>query len=230
MHLVHVVVWHGMTIVSRLPALQAVKADVSNKRAAAFIKRLLQVAMHTGANIAAGALLVASELLKAKPALWPMLTQGEDAAATDAAADAASSDHDTETDVNLDDSAADGGASAGRAPSAALASQPQQAWGGAQWPAEGGYDVQKRAPQHAHAERSSLWEVALLAQHAHPSAAVFAQTLLAGANVVYDGDPLKDLTLLAFLDKFVKRCGVWLLHLMFASWTHVVCEALHCSG
>ena len=32
-----------------------------------------------------------------------------------------------------------------------------------------------------------------------------ARTLLAGANVVYSGDPFRDLTLAAFLDKFVQK-------------------------
>jgi len=39
----------------------------------------------------------------------------------------------------------------------------------------------------------------------HPSVAAFARTLLAGTYVTYDGDPLRDLTLTAFLDKFVQR-------------------------
>lgn len=32
-----------------------------------------------------------------------------------------------------------------------------------------------------------------------------ARTLLAGQNVLYDGDPLRDLTLGAFLEKFVQK-------------------------
>lgn len=39
----------------------------------------------------------------------------------------------------------------------------------------------------------------------HPSVAAFARSLLAGTFVSYDGDPLRDLTLTAFLDKFVQR-------------------------
>jgi len=39
----------------------------------------------------------------------------------------------------------------------------------------------------------------------HPSVAAFARTLLAGTYVTYNGDPLRDLTLTAFLDKFVQR-------------------------
>jgi len=45
----------------------------------------------------------------------------------------------------------------------------------------------------------------VLAAAAHPSVAAMARTLLAGAPVVYTGDPLRDLSLTAFLDKFVQR-------------------------
>lgn len=45
----------------------------------------------------------------------------------------------------------------------------------------------------------------LLALHAHPSVATMARTLLAGANIVYNGNPLNDLSLTAFLDKFMEK-------------------------
>ena len=55
------------------------------------------------------------------------------------------------------------------------------------------------------AESSCWWEVAGLAAHAHPSVTAMARTLLGGQPVVYDGDPLRDLALPAFLDKFARR-------------------------
>lgn len=45
----------------------------------------------------------------------------------------------------------------------------------------------------------------VLASHVHPSVATMAQTLLSGANIVYDGNPLNDLALTAFLDKFMEK-------------------------
>lgn len=39
----------------------------------------------------------------------------------------------------------------------------------------------------------------------HPSVAAMAQTLLSGVNIVYNGDPLNDLSLAAFLDKFMEK-------------------------
>ncbi|KAL6757303.1 CBF/Mak21 family-domain-containing protein [Haematococcus lacustris] len=73
------------------------------------------------------------------------------------------------------------------------------------WPRAGCYDMSKREPQFAGAERSCWWELAALAAHSHPSVAAMARTLLAGQCVVYDGDPLKDMALAAFLDKFIAK-------------------------
>lgn len=45
----------------------------------------------------------------------------------------------------------------------------------------------------------------VLASHAHPSVATMARTILSGANIVYNGNPLNDLCLTAFLDKFMEK-------------------------
>lgn len=45
----------------------------------------------------------------------------------------------------------------------------------------------------------------VLAAHAHPSVATMARTLLSGANIVYNGNPLNDLSLTAFLDKLMEK-------------------------
>lgn len=39
----------------------------------------------------------------------------------------------------------------------------------------------------------------------HPSVSTMAKTLLSGANIVYNGNPLNDLSLTAFLDKFMEK-------------------------
>ena len=62
-----------------------------------------------------------------------------------------------------------------------------------------------REPLHASADRVPWWELIPLASHAHPSVAAMARQLLAGAPVVYNGDPLRDLALGNFLDAFVQR-------------------------
>ncbi|MCL7036567.1 hypothetical protein MKW94_002438 [Papaver nudicaule] len=69
----------------------------------------------------------------------------------------------------------------------------------------GGYDPRHREPSYCNADRASWWELTVLASHAHPSVATMARTLLSGANIVYNGNPLSDLSLPAFLDKFMEK-------------------------
>ena len=67
------------------------------------------------------------------------------------------------------------------------------------------YDPTARNPLYCGAGRSALWELERLANHFHPSAALFASNLLAGQSISYSGDPLGDFTLSRFLDRFVFR-------------------------
>ncbi|KAJ9184828.1 hypothetical protein P3X46_004516 [Hevea brasiliensis] len=69
----------------------------------------------------------------------------------------------------------------------------------------GGYNPRHREPSYCNADRASWWELMVLASHAHPSVATMARTLLSGANIVYNGNPLNDLSLTAFLDKFMEK-------------------------
>ncbi|KAK7381910.1 hypothetical protein VNO80_00459 [Phaseolus coccineus] len=69
----------------------------------------------------------------------------------------------------------------------------------------GGYDPRHREPSYCKAERVSWWELMVLASHAHPSVSTMARTLLSGANIVYNGNPLNDLSMTAFLDKFMEK-------------------------
>lgn len=68
------------------------------------------------------------------------------------------------------------------------------------------YDLQKRDPQFAGAERSSLWELAAVCSHFHPSVSLFAKTICVSLNnVQFRSDPLKDFSLISFLDRFVYK-------------------------
>lgn len=60
-------------------------------------------------------------------------------------------------------------------------------------------------PVNSNGDRASWWELMVLASHVHPSVATMAGTLLSGANIVYNGNPLNDLSLTAFLDKFMEK-------------------------
>ncbi|EOY27355.1 JHL06B08.2 protein, putative isoform 1 [Theobroma cacao] len=69
----------------------------------------------------------------------------------------------------------------------------------------GGYNPRHREPSYSDADRASWWELMVLSTHVHPSVATMAATLLSGANIVYNGNPLNDLSLTAFLDKFMEK-------------------------
>lgn len=62
----------------------------------------------------------------------------------------------------------------------------------------------RREPLYCNADGACWWELVSLASHAHPSVAAMARTLMSGQPVLYDGDPLKDHGLTAFLDKFLQ--------------------------
>lgn len=57
----------------------------------------------------------------------------------------------------------------------------------------------------SNADQASWWELMALGSHVHPSVAAMARTLLSGANIVYNGNPLNDLSLTSFLDKFMEK-------------------------
>jgi hypothetical protein len=58
------------------------------------------------------------------------------------------------------------------------------------------YDPTKRDPQFAGADKSCLWELAVLAAHYHPSVRKFAEHIMMNPKGVleYAGDPLLDFT------------------------------------
>eukprot|EP00252_Welwitschia_mirabilis_P019006 TRINITY_DN4287_c0_g1_i1.p1 TRINITY_DN4287_c0_g1~~TRINITY_DN4287_c0_g1_i1.p1 ORF type:complete len:1060 (-),score=290.87 TRINITY_DN4287_c0_g1_i1:464-3643(-) len=73
------------------------------------------------------------------------------------------------------------------------------------WPKPDYYDPEKREPAFCNADSACWWELTTLAAHVHPSVAVMAKTLLTGSNIIYKGDPLTDLALGAFMDKFIEK-------------------------
>lgn len=81
--------------------------------------------------------------------------------------------------------------------------QPQVSDGRSSLP--GGYNPRHREPSYCNADCVSWWELTVLASHVHPSVATMAKTLLSGANIVYNGNPLNDLSLTAFLDKLMEK-------------------------
>ncbi|KAJ0981057.1 hypothetical protein J5N97_009312 [Dioscorea zingiberensis] len=207
---------------------KAMKNDVNLKRVSAFSKRLLQVSLQRPAQYACGCLFLLSEVLKAKPPLWTMALQNEsvdddlehfediiegpqdssdlpsDKRPENSGTCAASLDGETPPPSHVDvcyNSDGEGNLNdETQCHSISFANRGQ-----AQESSPVGYDPRHREPSYCNADRTSWWELTILAAHVHPSVATMARTILSGANIVYNGDPLNDLSLSAFLDKFMEK-------------------------
>ncbi|XP_067208361.1 CCAAT/enhancer-binding protein zeta-like isoform X2 [Linepithema humile] len=65
------------------------------------------------------------------------------------------------------------------------------------------YDPFCRNPLYAGVAKGLYTELAALSRHFHPSVAIFANQIIQGKPIEYTGDPLEDLTLIRFLNRYV---------------------------
>ncbi|XP_076278101.1 nucleolar complex protein 1 [Lasioglossum baleicum] len=70
-------------------------------------------------------------------------------------------------------------------------------------PKEKEYDPFYRNPLYAGITQDLSAELITLSKHYHPSVALFASTIIEGKLIDYTGDPLEDLSLMRFLDRYV---------------------------
>ncbi|XP_065202872.1 CCAAT/enhancer-binding protein zeta [Planococcus citri] len=64
------------------------------------------------------------------------------------------------------------------------------------------YDPLHRNPAYAGGEKAVFVELYALSQHFHPTVSLFAKKVIKGERINYTGDPLKDFTLVHFLERF----------------------------
>ncbi|XP_066280307.1 CCAAT/enhancer-binding protein zeta-like [Branchiostoma lanceolatum] len=189
---------------------KSVKSDVAFRRVKAFIKRILQVCCGQQPSFVCGALFLVSEIAKVHPGLRTITLAAEE-----------SDDEEHFEDVELPEEeviVGDGEEVGGKTESTeeqkeevTKPSEPGRS--GASWVHRLGkgktsssqYDPQGRNPLYCGADESCLWELCKLANHFHPSVALFAKKILDGDAIQYSGDPLQDFTLARFLDRFVFR-------------------------
>lgn len=177
---------------------RALKDDPQPARAAAMVKRLLQVAAHAPASFACGSLMLISEFLRLKPSHWDAVRQpreGDEGDDVEHFVDVDDDDDDKENGLAEDASDSDSDSDEKKLKAAKKAMES----------AAHRYDMSKRDPLYAKADQSCWWELATLERNVHPSVAAMARSLLRGTNVEYDGDPLADMTLTAFLDKWLQK-------------------------
>jgi hypothetical protein len=146
----------------------------------AFIKRLLICAAQSVPPIAAGLLFLVSEILKARPTLKICLSEKHAAGA------------------------AKEKSAAGKTASAAVGDEEEGEAGFL-----GNFNVAKREPEFAYAPDAvpTVWELALLARHYHPSVQSFTQGLLQAPDhhIAFSGDPTVEFSLMAFLNRFAYK-------------------------
>ncbi|XP_059645531.1 protein SLOW WALKER 2 isoform X2 [Cornus florida] len=197
--------------------LRAMKSDINLKRVSAFSKRLLQVALQQPPQYACGCLFLLSEVLKARPPLWNMVLQNESVDEDLEHFDDIVEESENQASItpkipDNDDEADDlfvGSGSEDLQESETMSdhngnkNQPQVSQAKSSLP--GGYNPRHREPTYCNADCVSWWELMVLASHVHPSVATMARTLLSGATIVYNGNPLNDLSLPSFLDKFMEK-------------------------
>ncbi|KAK5114825.1 hypothetical protein LTR62_001982 [Meristemomyces frigidus] len=159
---------------------KSLKADLNAKRVQAFVKRLMQViGMHEPA-FACGVLYLISELETTFPSIRNMITEAE-----------IGEEDEEEHFVDVPEGEVEENGTA--------AAKPHGAFTHSQL-----YDPRKRDPEHAHADRSCLWELLPTLQHFHPSVSLFAEAILLAKPMPPKPDPQQH-TLMHFLDRFVYR-------------------------
>lgn len=193
---------------------KALLKDTETKRVRVFVKRLLQIALYTEPSFSCGILYLVSQLitknptvqaLLLKPPTVPVLNELEDddeEKYTDAVLEEESTDNTNTVQAQSDEAKPD-------SESENKAGSVSQGWfhrttsQNKNLRIETQYDPLKRNPLYAGGDLCAYQELLQLKNHFHPSVALFAENILKNEGIKYAGDPLKDFTLIRFLDRFV---------------------------
>ncbi|RUS87856.1 hypothetical protein EGW08_004389 [Elysia chlorotica] len=203
---------------------KSLKRDIVDRRIKAFIKRILQVYSQQPPQIICGILIILSQILSEKPGLLEVKHLSENTWSDDEEEKFVDQPVPKEFDDPDANQGLDAPASSLFGDKTALGSVDEMSqtpdvgaeingiksswvhrvnFGGTA--RSSSYDPYSRNPLYSRAELDCVWELQQLAKHYHPSVRLYAETLLKGQNIKYDGDPLKDFTLIRFLDRFVYK-------------------------
>lgn len=195
---------------------KAMKADTDLRRVKAYAKRLLQAALNGTPGFAGACAVVISECFKGRQygVLKSFISIGESDDGVEhfvdvdkeneekeqgATGDGADESIDVHGKVQLTNATIVSAEAPGKVDAGGSSGEGKR-------PSGERYDMSKRDPQYAGAERSCLWELVTLSSHYHPSVSTFASTMCGSfKSIQYGGDPLKDFSEISFLDKFVYK-------------------------
>ena len=165
---------------------KAIKVDKSVPRVVAFVKRLLQMTFANEASFTCACLLVVNEVLRSRPDVrFVVFGNAKKSANNRNVMNEDSSDEEVFVDADKE-------------PVSKSAEENKQERDHVE---SSKYDALKREPKFANAENEPMWELVTLSRHCHPTVAMWAQELLKGELLEYEGDPLLDFGLANFLDR-----------------------------
>ncbi|KAL7293378.1 hypothetical protein TKK_0013144 [Trichogramma kaykai] len=190
---------------------RVMRNDESIPRIQAFIKRILQVSLHFSANMICAILYVISQTLKAKKLTKNSLfklkktVKKENEIVLD---DTVDKDEVQEVENNQETEEAEESIMLSNVICEPVENKTDEVKPETEVDVKPEirathYDPMARNPLHCGVEFTFFCELLALKQHFHPSVALFAKTILEGNTINYTGDPLEDLTLIRFLDRYV---------------------------
>ncbi|XP_066138108.1 CCAAT/enhancer-binding protein zeta-like [Euwallacea fornicatus] len=175
--------------------------DTQSNRTKMFIKRLLQISLFVQPSFSCGVLYLVSQLLSKKPELRSLALDQLKSSDLDRFEEGEDKYYDIkeeEDNVVIDDEEDE---------------KPdlEVSFKGSSWVHSNARDLKPivkynplvRNPLYGGGQFAVYTELRYLVSHFHPTVALWAESLLKDRKVDYIGDPLKDFTLIRFLDRFV---------------------------
>ncbi|RNA44224.1 CCAAT enhancer-binding zeta, partial [Brachionus plicatilis] len=178
--------------------------DEALPRLKAFVKRLLQICLNQSPPFICGSFILISELIKSKKSIIQLDHSALIRNSIDNGVDIKFNDDDDEerfVDVKDESDKEDITEANGESEE-----KKNNSWihkKNIVFKKHDKYDYHERNPLYSGADKTLTYELLLYSKHYHPTVVVYANKLMNGESVEYDGDPMEDFTLIHFLDRFV---------------------------
>lgn len=184
---------------------RVLQRDQSILRLYAFIKRILQIILYFSPNMACAMLYIVSKILQGRKDLKHMFLESHKAIKVEndvCEVNDISSDTEDVSVVENEDSIMISNITIG-ADAETKPDVKKEIDVKVEMQDTKSYDPFCRNPLYAGATKGLNAELEALSRHFHPSVALFANQIIQGKSIEYTGDPLEDLTLIRFLDRYV---------------------------
>jgi ribosome biogenesis protein MAK21 len=184
---------------------RSLKVDPLERRVISFLKRISMISLQTPPEITASLLFIISEILQHRPSLKILYDEKTINASTASAASSSSSGSKKTISEEEEEDHGDENDDEG-----SIRTSGTTVNEGDEIHLFEGYHANKRNPSYACLNNSlpHLYENHLLSFHYHPSVQAFTRSLLSSSTshtISYDGDPLNEFTIMAFLNRFAYK-------------------------